>query len=107
MLKAWGVLGDAAYQPLLVEGWGAMDPTGWVKLLSRLEYTTFNQESETALLMGLAHSIESEGHLGLYWKTWRSSEGWTEIAGSVAAMSTHQIVLQLDGRFQSSFNLTN
>ena len=100
-LKAWGVRGDGVYQPLLVEGWGAMEATERVKLLSRLEYTTFNQESETALMLGLAHPIKPQGHLGIYWKSWRSSEGWTEIAGSNAAMNTHQLILQLDGRFET------
>ena len=101
-LKAWGVLGDGAYEPLLVEGWGAYQPLDWVRVLTRIEHLTFNDENSTALMLGLSHPIEPQGNLGLYFKTWRNSEGWTEVAGSTAAISTHQIILQLDGRFEHS-----
>lgn len=99
-LKAWGVLGDSAYQPLLTEGWGAVKPVEWMRLLTRIEHTTFNQESSTAIMLGASHPIDPQGNLGFYWKTWHHSEGWTEIAGSESAMRTHQLIVQLDGRFQ-------
>ena len=101
-LQAWGVLGDGAYQPLLLEGWGTVQPVEWIRLLTRIEHATFNQERSTALMLGLSHPIDPQGNLGLYWKTWSHSDGWTEIAGSDAAMSTHQLIVQLDGRFQQS-----
>ena len=101
-LQAWGVLGDGAFQPLLIEGWGVVQPISWARILTRLEHTTFNQESSTALMMGVSHPVDPQGNLGLYWKTWNNSEGWTEIAGSDAAASTHQLIIQLDGRFQQS-----
>ena len=101
-LKAWGILGDGSYEPLLVEGWGAYQPFDWARVLTRIEHLTFNEESSTALMLGLSHPIDPQGNLGLYWKTWTTSEGATEVAGSNVAKNTHQIIFQLDGRFEHS-----
>ena len=70
-LKAWGVLGDEAYEPLFVEGWGAYQPIDWARVLTRIEHLTFNKESSTALMLGLSHPIDPQALVSI-WKTWRN-----------------------------------
>ena len=48
---------------------GGLQPNDWVRVLTRLEYITFNEESSAALMLGLSHPIDPQGNLGLYWKT--------------------------------------
>ncbi len=101
-LQSWGVRGDGARAPLLIEGWGSVDPIEWLRVLSRVEHIFQTNSQATSVLLGVAHPISSAGNLGVYWKTWSNSEQWTAVSGSDVAQSSHHFILQLDGRFVQS-----
>ncbi len=101
-LQSWGVRGDGAFTPLLIEGWGSVAPTEWLQLLARIEHISLAESQALSTFLGIAHPIPTEGSLGIYWKAWSNSEQWTALSGSDVAQSTHQFILQLDGRFVQS-----
>ena len=79
-----------------------MAPTEWLQLLARIEHISLAESQALSTFLGIAHPIPTEGSLGIYWKAWSNSEQWTALSGSDVAQSTHQFILQLDGRFVQS-----
>lgn len=100
VLKVWGVQGNAANTPLLLSLWGTVDAGEWLRFLGRVEHIPLNDAATQGLLLGVSKPLQPQGNLGLYWNTTWNDAGLTPLAGSSAWMSTHRIVLQLDGRFE-------
>lgn len=99
-LKTWGIRGNSAYAPLLLSGWASIDPTEWTRVITRLEHIQLNDVSSQAVLIGVAKPIDTQGNLGIYWKTWTNDSTLLPISGASAAIETHRVIVQLDGRFE-------